>query len=641
MKRRYNNTILSVIFLFLYACIPVEKIPDVSVVKVDSENELLSKAERLFQQNSYSEALKLYDEYISRYPRGTSAPDVLMKEGIIYTSTGKHRIARNVYKYLITHYPDSPQATDARIEILGTFYNEGQYKEVVGQADEVVKYVKSDPQISRLYSLLGDAYLAVGSAVNAVYFYSKANERGGVPKLGLGNEGKLGLGNEGKLGLGNEGKLPERNTIEKKIKDTIGKLSSEDMKLLLDRVEDRQTRGELMYCLGNAWLKENRREDAFRILSEFIEKFPDHENVSQVKQNLSEFQKISEYNRYTLGCLLPLTGSYHIYGKNALRGIELALSEAMDSVQNPGQPAVNIIVKDSASDPNQAVRAIGELANEKVAAVIGPIITAEVAGKEAQQNGIPIVTLTQKEKITDIGDYVFRNFLTPKMQMEAIVSYAIKTLGMHSFAILYPNEKYGETFMRLFCEEVASLGGSITGAEYYNPNDTDFRGPLRKIANSPAFDALFIPDAPNKAGLIIPQLALYNLSGVQLFGTNLWHSDELDRMAHKLVQGAVFPDVFFAESSETGVQFFVRNFQKTFGEKPGFIEAVAYDTATMLFQMVRRPDIRDRSSLKNELMRMRDFRGVTGLTSFDTSGEAHKRLYLFRIRDRGFEELSY
>jgi len=603
-----------VIFLFLYACIPVEKIPDVSVVKADSENELLSKAERLFQQNSYSEALKLYDEYISKYPRGASAPDVLMKEGIIYTSTGKHRIARNVYKYLIAHYPDSLQVPDARIEILGTFYNEGQYKEVIGQADEVVKYIRSDPQISRLYSLLGDAYLAVGSPVNSVYFYSKANERS---------------------------KLPERNTVGKKIKDTIGKLSSEDMKLLLDRVEDNQTRGELMYCLGNAWLKENRREDAFRILSEFIGKFPDHENVSQVKQSLSEFQKISEYNRCTVGCLLPLTGSYKIYGNKALRGIELALSEAMDSVQNPGQPAVNIIVKDSASDPNQAVRAIGELANEKVAAVIGPIITAEVAGKEAQQNGIPIVTLTQKEKITDIGDYVFRNFLTPKMQVEAIVLYAVKTLGMHSFAILYPNEKYGETFMRLFCEEVASLGGTIAGAEYYNPNDTDFRGPIRKIANSPAFDALFIPDAPNKAGLIIPQLALSNISGVQLFGTNLWHSEELDRMAHKLVQGAVFTDVFFAESSSPEVQLFVRNFQKTFGERPGFIEAVAYDTATMLFQMVRRPDIRDRSSLKNELMRVRDFRGVTGLTSFDSSGESHKRLYLLRIRGRGFEELSY
>jgi hypothetical protein len=61
----------------------------------------------------------------------------------------------------------------------------------------------------------------------------------------------------------------------------------------------------------------------------------------------------------------------------------------------------------------------------------------------------------------------------------------------------------------------------------------------------------------------------------------------------------------------------------------------------MLFQMVRRPDIRDRSALKNELMRVRDFRGATGLTSFDSSGEAHKRLNLLRIRGRGFEELSY
>lgn len=615
MKRRYNHTILSVIFLFLYACVPVEKIPDVSVVKVDSETELLSKAEKMFQMKSYSESLKLYDEYIFRYPKGASATDVLMKEGMIYTLTGKHRIARNVYKYLIAHYPDSLSVPDARVEILGTFYNEGLYKEVISQAEETVKYVRSDSQISRLYSFLGDSYLAVGSPVNAVYFYSKADEHS---------------------------RLPERETIGKKIKDAVGKLSSEDMKLLLDRVEDKLTRGELMYALGNAYLKENRREDALRIFSEFIAKFADHEYISQVRQSLSEIQTVSsEYNRYTLGCLLPLSGTYEVFGNKALRGVKLALTEAMDPVQNPGQPGVNILVRDDASDPGQAVRAIGELDNEKVAAVIGPIITAEVAGKEAQQKGIPIITLTQKEKITDIGDCIFRNFLTPKMQVEAVVSYSLRTLGLKNFAVLYPNEKYGETFMRLFRDEVISLGGNIVGEEYYNPNDTDFRVPIRKLGDRSAFDAVFIPDAPKKVGLILPQLALHGITGIQLLGTNLWHSDELAKTAPQHVQGAVFPDVFFAESSSPEVQLFVRNFQRTFGESPGFIEAIGYDTAVMLFQLIRRTDIRDRSALKEELMRMRDFRGVTGLTSFDNNGEAHKRLYLLRIRGRGFEELSY
>jgi len=85
-----------------------------------------------------------------------------------------------------------------------------------------------------------------------------------------------------------------------------------------------------------------------------------------------------------------------------LKGIELALERF--SAQSSG-PQMNIVVKDSGGNPDQTRLAMQELIDEKVAAIIGSIVTAEVAAADAQANRIPIITLTQKDNITSIGDY--------------------------------------------------------------------------------------------------------------------------------------------------------------------------------------------------------------------------------------------
>mgnify|MGYP000287749782 CR=1 FL=1 len=55
-----------------------------------------------------------------------------------------------------------------------------------------------------------------------------------------------------------------------------------------------------------------------------------------------------------------------------------------------------------------------------------------------QQMGIPIITLTQKDNIPEIGDKVFRNFITPKMQVQTLSSFSVESLGLFRFAILSP-----------------------------------------------------------------------------------------------------------------------------------------------------------------------------------------------------------
>ena len=659
MRPIYKIAIITAV-IFLWSCAP-----KTIYEKFDPAAQLFSRAEKMFQEKSYEKALVFFNEYLDRFPDRPMAGAALMKTGAIHMALGNNDRARNVYKRLIAEYPESYFIPDARIEIMATYYNQGEYKKVIEQAADFIKHAVSRAHILRTYVLAGDAYVALGSPKDAVNYYTMAYAKA---------------------------QDQEKKVIIIKLKYAVRQLSSQDIVFLSSRLEERFPAGYLIFQLGINSVNEEKYDEALKILSEFIEKFPAHENVQQAKNLTVEIKQNTIYSRYTIGCLLPLSGPYRLYGNRALNGVELALNRF--SSQN-SYPSIKVIIKDTESDPVKAVLAVRELFAENVAAIIGPVITAEAAALEAQDKGIPIITLTQKDNITSIGDFVFRNFFTPAAQVKTLVSYAVKELNLSSFAILYPDENYGKTFMNLFWDEVIACGGKVVGVESYNSTHTDFSDPIKKLVglyyevpedlkntdseagdkgnnNTAAdnnadtllwyahendesiaeekkekpeaivdFDAIFIPDAPTKAGLIIPQLAFYDVTDTYLLGTNLWHSDSLIEMARQYAQNAIMPDGFFAESASGEVMDFVRTFNKTFNQKPEFIEAVAYDTAMILFQMVSRPDIRSRSAIKNKLKKLTDFRGVTESTSFDNNGEVQKKLYLLQIKDKSFVELEH
>jgi hypothetical protein len=53
-----------------------------------------------------------------------------------------------------------------------------------------------------------------------------------------------------------------------------------------------------------------------------------------------------------------------------------------------------------------------------------------------------------------------------------------------------------------------------------------------------------------------------------------------------------------------------------------------------------KPDLQFKSELRNEILNLSDFSGVTGPTHFDENGEAQKQLHLLSIKGRKFVELK-
>lgn len=658
--------------------------------------DLIIKADDQFNQGLYNNAVGLYREYLEAFPRGGSALEALLKIGDAHFAQGKYVDARRQYRLLIERFPKSDFAEEARIGILRSWYNQKEYQKVFDYADTIIDAEVSHDCLSRKYAVVSDAYLALGEPIDAAYvLISGLRKVSGVAQ----------------------------KTILLKLSQVSGRIGPESLKELLSAIKDPGFRGYLSCQIADRYIQMEDYEQAVLLLSDFIAAYPENDYVDTASELLRRIDKASVYDRYAIGCLLPLTGRYRLFGERALKGIQFAFQEFLTTHPGNGAvPPIKLIIEDTGSQAGKAVAAARTLIDNKVAAIIGPLLPFKKAIQEADKHRIPIVAICQEQEIPGLGEFVFRNFLTPQMQVETLVNHACRDLGLRKFAVLYPDEAYGRVFAHKFWDEILKYDAEMVGFEAYNPSDTDFAEPIKKLAGlyypvpedlkpvreqrlinlglkpidtvylddilsrdlplegvdippltddvptaeqiteeeSEAatetdaeatdeaeeekalvdFEALFVPDGPTNAGMIIPQLAFYDIVDTLLMGTNLWYSNELIKTAGGYVQGAVLPADFLETGDpQTAAGSFASRYELFYGEKPGFISAVAYDTAVILMNIINYPDVRFRHSIVDRLKHMDAFPGVTGRTAFGPDGEVRKKLTLLKIKSRNFVEI--
>jgi ABC-type branched-subunit amino acid transport system substrate-binding protein len=393
---------------------------------------------------------------------------------------------------------------------------------------------------------------------------------------------------------------------------------------------------------------------ARKILMDFEKEYRGVDYGSLVKE-LSESIPLPPKSKYTVGVILPLSGIHQPFGERVLQGVQLAIKET----EVPGKiPLISLAIRDSKGSPLEAERAIEELVTkEKVIAIIGPLLssTAERAVKKAQQMKVPLLTFSQKEIK---GDFLFQNSLTPSDQVQTLVEYAIRDLDLRTFAVFYPNSPYGLYFKNLFAQEVSRRGGKISGVVAYQEDQTDFsqeiKGffkieiiqksdskrkkeeefkPLRSV------DGIFIPDTHDRVAMILSQMAYYDVKGTFL-GTNAWNGPGLISTAGRAAEGAIFVDLFFKKDSSPLVVRFIEEFQKTYQRDPEILEALGYDGAKFLKDILQSKLILTPLQMKEEICQVQNFQGVSGLKGFGEDGKAIRTLRILKVDKGQIEQIS-
>jgi ABC-type branched-subunit amino acid transport system substrate-binding protein len=135
-------------------------------------------------------------------------------------------------------------------------------------------------------------------------------------------------------------------------------------------------------------------------------------------------------------------------------------------------------------------------------------------------------------------------------------------------------------------------------------------------------------------------MAYFDVSGLTFLGTNAWNGPGLIPTAGKSAEGAIFLDAFFKKASSPIVTRFVQEFQKAYEREPETLEALSYDSAKLLLEIIRSKGISSPIQMRDELRKVQDFQGVAGLKGFGEDGKTIQTLSILRIKKGQFEQVS-
>jgi len=625
---------------FLASCQPKVPPPARVEVKEEARPDLFALAESHREQGELTQALKTYRAFLEQEPTSKKVPSVLARMAEIYLERGEYYRGLSLLERISEAYPDYSELPWVEYKIVRTQHRLGDYQRAIDKGMELLERYPRHSSKGDLLLLLGDSYSALGDRPQAFYWWLKAK---GEPPDDLQRQAAL----DEKLG-----KVIKASRSEGELEELAGYAEGSDLA------------PEIYYRLASSYLERDELGRARKAAMSLVKSTPDQFWVLLGRQMMERIKGEMSVKRGVIGCLLPLTGPFAIYGEEVLDGIQLGMGIGSEAWEGPIK---ELVIKDTKGKPEETLAGVEELVKEeKVMAIIGPLSSrsAVAAAKRAQALGVPMIVLTQKEGVVEEGDMVFRNFLTPSKEVKGLLDIAIGEMGIKRFAILYPDNNYGRYLTDLFLDGLDAMGGRVTAVESYDPGDTDFADQIKKIMGlyyprpeslvkrleeerTPEaeeselypeepepivdFDAVFIPDNFQRVAMIAPQLVYHDVLDVILMGTSLWQSPQLLELAGDYVQGAIFPSGFVGDSPEPGTRAFAEGYRVNFDSDPGLLAATGYDTIRLLLKVMSEEDIRTRKDLQEALLKRADFEGVTGQISFDPQGEVLKKPLLLTI----------
>lgn len=568
------------------------------------------EAENLFKKGDVDKALERLEIYVRDFPQGPRTDQALIYIGKIYTQKGGHKKGLLAYQRMLSSFPTSLYRKRAQYGLAYSYWRLEKYNDSLQILKGLLSSFLEREERVKIYTLSGDNYLALERFDEAISMYIMVYQWA---------------------------KEEEKTLALQCIRKGLSYLPEEGLLKLKEQYGGAIIGGYVGIALANLYQRQQRIKDVRRELIFFQKEYPDHELTKEAKGILMELEEGLEV--VTIGCILPLSGEFAPHGKRVLKGIRLAENLFQ---QNPQGILLRLVVKDSESDPEIGKQAVADLVEEGAMAILGPLGRLETimaTARKAQELGVPIITLTQKEGITEVGDFVFRDFLRPDLQIQALVDYAVNSLELMGYAVLYPDNSYGNMYKDLFVNAVGRNGGIIVGIEHYSEDLTNFQEIIPRL-DATFCEAVFIPDVPERIAVIAPQFAYCDVTDVRLLGTNLWNAQKLVDIANEHLQGALFVDGFFKNHPSPVIQRFVENFYLTFWEEPQFLEAQGYDVMQILLHAIKSNIPKSRGELKDVLHDIRDFSGVTGTTSFTKTGDTEKQLFVLGIHGKRIIQLN-
>ena len=361
---------------------------------------------------------------------------------------------------------------------------------------------------------------------------------------------------------------------------------------------------------------------------------------------------LTEENKIKIGLLVPLSGENAEIGEQIVKATRLALKDI-------NSEKLEIIPKDTLSDPNKTLQSAIELDKLGINLVIGPVFYKNLSYLDEVKN-LTFLSFTNKtlnlpknvisaginstsqlntiKKFIQINEIDKTIFLIPNLNYESEIEQGIKKSKIKTqkqyFYYITPT-KLTKQIEKITNYEVRkqNLIDEITRLE--NSNEVNKEKKIKNLEKrytigNVNFDSVIIADFDESLKSVITSLLYTDVSPKDKYFItfNQWFDESL------LNETALQP-IYYPSVNKKNLEEFKKKFLDEFDENPNHISLLSYDLVGLIYYLSLKNDIININKAFNS---KNSFKGKIGIFDIKNNKINH-RLNFYKIEDQKLIEI--
>ena len=346
----------------------------------------------------------------------------------------------------------------------------------------------------------------------------------------------------------------------------------------------------------------------------------------------------SEEPPLKIGFVGGMTGRVADLGIAGRDGVIYAIEEKNQAGGIAGR-MLELVVRDDHQDADRAQRAVGELLEEDVIAIIGPMTSSmAVVIKPIIDSGktVTVSPTVKTDQLSAQDDFFLRVTVPLSSNARLLARQVVNNLHLRKFAVVYDvsNRAFTETWVNYFAGAMQEQGGEIISREEFSSSPSVHFLPIAKRVMSSSPDAVLLLSNAIDTALLAQQLNKLG-SRTPLFSSEWAFTTDLISFGGRAVDGMSSYHSFNANSEDSRYLAFKKGFLQRFGYAPSFASVLAYDAASFLFAGLEKNPFRD--GLKKALIGLESYQGLQSRFKIDLFGDVERKLFLTVVDDGQFK----
>lgn len=337
-----------------------------------------------------------------------------------------------------------------------------------------------------------------------------------------------------------------------------------------------------------------------------------------------------------IGILGPETGELAEYGRRTLIAAQIAVDE-INSRGGIGGKKLELVHMDNKNDSETTKDAMGELIRQKVVAVVANPTGWSTFGPIALANEYHTILISAgtRRKTGHSGGYVFRNTAPDEIAIAEVLSHASTKLGYKDFALITAmDDDYSITLSGLFKKEVLEKGGRVVVENFAMTGvaevESQYADIVKEIKAKGGVQAI-IYTGGGGAGKLLKEARKAGIKAPLIGGEELYVGNFLTEAGDAALDSVAYTGYL----PTAGAAGFIKEYKAKAKADPDAMAALSYDAVMMVAKAIETAGSTAPDKVRDALAGLKECVGVTGICSFDGSGEPVKKPFIVRAVKQG------